>query len=124
MKICGTVIPGDGRGRQLGFPTANLAPARGQKPLAPGVYAGFATGAGLRKPYPSAIHVGPRPTFPGSAPTIEAHLLDFSGDLYGQELCLEITKKLRDIQKFDTIEALQKAIADDCASVRELFSHS
>ena len=83
-SVRGVVVRGDGRGRQLGFPTANLSVGEREKLIPPqGIYAVRAL---LRSgTYAGALHLGPRPTFEGSPPTIELHLLDFEGDLYGEE---------------------------------------
>jgi riboflavin kinase / FMN adenylyltransferase len=119
MKLCGTVISGDGRGRGLGFPTANLDIQKGVDIPAPGVYAGQAIVG--ETPYKAAIHIGPRPTFADATSTVEAHILDFSADIYNQTICLVIIHKLRDIEKFDTIEALQTAIEADCRTTRSMI---
>ncbi|MBI1834067.1 MAG: riboflavin kinase [Candidatus Andersenbacteria bacterium] len=117
MQLCGTVIRGEGRGKDLGFPTANIETSDSIPDS--GVYAGIAT-IGTEQ-YLAAIHIGPRPTFDDLRPTLEAHLLDFSKDLYGKEVCIDIRQKLRGVKKFDTIEALRQAIENDCAAVRKLL---
>lgn len=122
MKLYGTVIHGQGRGADLGFPTANLKLETGQAIPETGVYAGLAQLADEPNPRLAAIHIGPRPTFQEQDATVEAHLLDFSGDLYGKSMCLDIRAKLRDVEKFDSIEALQQAIAHDCEQTRELLN--
>lgn len=119
MKVCGTVIRGHGRGATLGFPTANIKVDNDQNIPEAGVYAGFAYIGG--DSHLAAIHIGPRPTFAEHDPTVEAHVLDFSQDLYGQSMCLDILHKLRDVEKFDTIEALKTAIKQDCATTRQLL---
>lgn len=118
MKLCGTVIAGDGRGATLGFPTANLSIEKAEHIPPPGVYAGRVIVADVA--YKAAVHIGPRPTFNDATPTVEAHILDFSANIYDQTVCLTIAEKLRDIEKFDTIEALQAAIESDCQKVRAL----
>ena len=120
MKLCGIVISGNGRGAALGFPTANLAVEKGSDVPSPGVYAGLAIVD--TKTYRAAIHIGPRPTFDDATPTVEAHILDFDATIYGQSICIDIREKLRDIEKFDTIQALQAAIEFDCDKVRERIS--
>lgn len=120
MKICGTVISGDGRGKELGFPTANIKPEKIEEKPSPGVYAGRAIVNNIT--YRAAIHIGPRPTFEDATPTIEAHILDFTEDIYGESICITLDDKLRDVEKFDTIQALQAAIESDCQSVRERIS--
>ena len=62
---------------------------------------------------PGLLHLGPRPTFPGFAPTIELHLLDWSGDLYGDHLRVEVVDRIRDIRPFPSVEALIDAIRGD-----------
>ena len=120
MRVSGTVIRGDGRGRLLGFPTANISPESVHE-LEAGVYAGYATTEDNRI-HLAAIHIGPRPTFEGAKPTTEAHLLDFDEMIYDTNLTLDIKHKLRDIEKFDTIEALQEAIQNDCTKVRSTLT--
>ena len=118
-KVCGPVIQGDKRGQELGFPTANVEVEHTQAPD-PGVYAGFALVNQVT--YLAAIHIGPRPTFNDQTHTVEAHILDFSQDIYGMDICLILEQKLRDVEKFDTIEALQAAITQDCNAVRKTLS--
>ena len=126
FELEGTVVRGAARGRTLGFPTANLAP---ETELAPrvGIYAARARvcdGPDDATAHVAAVSVGRNPTFEGpSAPvTIEAHLLDFTGDLYGRRLRLEMIDWLRDEQKFDSAEALIAQIGADVARVRALMS--
>ncbi len=115
--ICGQVFGGDKIGRQLGFPTANLDIAKLVLPPN-GVYAGCAKVAG--KFYRVALNVGLRPTVAVAQPQlrVEAHLLDFSGDLYGTELELEVGDQLRTEKKFSSVAELQAQIARDVAAVR------
>lgn len=116
-----TVVKGEGQGRELGFPTANLSPDTDQK-LVPreGIYAATAR---LRDGTHviGALHVGPRPTFEGLGPSIELHILDFDRDLYGEPLELHFCRRLRDIVAFDSADALVDAMRDDVRRVRELF---
>jgi len=116
--ICGRVIEGDKIGRKLGFPTANLEIR--ELVLPPnGVYAGLTRLQG--KSYQVALNIGLRPTLASSQSQlrVEAHVLDFSGDLYGQELEVEITGKLRDERKFNSAKELQEQIARDIDSIRK-----
>jgi riboflavin kinase/FMN adenylyltransferase len=118
--ISGRVIAGDGVGRKLGFPTANLdAPGLVLPPN--GVYLGLAKIG--KKSQPVALNIGFRPTLAASGPRlrVEAHLLDFTGDLYGQELEIEIGEKLRDEQKFGSLEELKVQIARDIAEAKQRF---
>ncbi len=120
--VQGEVVRGDGRGRTLGFPTANLAvwPKR----LIPkaGVYACYAEVAG--RVHPAVVNIGTRPTFASQAapPRIEAHLLDFSGELYGQKLTLQFVARLRDERRFPSPEALAAQINRDIEVAREHLS--
>jgi len=118
--ISGRVITGDGVGRKLGFPTANLD--AGGLVLPPnGVYLGLAK---IRKKSRQvALNIGFRPTLATGGPQlrVEAHLLDFTGDLYGQELEIEIGEKLRDERKFGSLEELKAQIARDVARAKKRF---
>jgi riboflavin kinase/FMN adenylyltransferase len=116
----GRVVRGTGRGKQLGFPTANVQPE--QKCLVPpaGVYAAYATVGKQR--YLAAVNVGVRPTFGGHERTIEVHLLDFEGDLYGQDLSVQFVERLRDERRFPDEQALRSQIALDIARAREVLT--
>jgi riboflavin kinase / FMN adenylyltransferase len=115
FQLCGEVTRGDQRGRELGFPTANLVPDETMACPGHGVYACLADGR------PAAVSVGVRPTFQtGRGELIEAYLLDFDGDLYGQTLCLEFLARLRGERRFDTPEALIEQMHRDVAQTREL----
>lgn len=116
-SICSAVMKGDGRGRTLGFPTANLqTPSPDQLIPGEGVYAGKVTVD--QKVYPAAISIGKTPTFDGDYLRIEAHLLGFSGDLYDREIRVEFHHRLRDQKKFDSPESLKKQLHLDIESVR------
>jgi riboflavin kinase/FMN adenylyltransferase len=119
----GVVVQGDKRGRLLGFPTANVeVPSRVCLP-ADGVYAGWYERAdGTR--HPCAINLGRRPTFYEHADSslLEAHLLDFDGDLYGEEARIRFTNFLRSERKFDGIDALVAQLGNDVAHARELLT--
>lgn len=118
----GTVIEGDGRGHQLGWPTANLALAS-ELPPAPGVYVAEAIGAD-DDGRPAAVNVGVRPTVDPhrTDPVVEAHLLDFQGDLYGRRLELRLLRRLRGEEKFADLDALKAQIGRDVEAVREYFA--
>jgi riboflavin kinase/FMN adenylyltransferase len=118
--ISGRVVAGDGVGRKLGFPTANLDTAGLVLPPN-GVYLGLAKIG--EKPQPAALNIGFRPTLAtgGSQLRVEAHLLDFSGDLYSRELEIEIGEKLRDERKFGSFEELKAQIARDVAGAKRRF---
>jgi riboflavin kinase/FMN adenylyltransferase len=118
--IDGTVVRGDGRGRAIGFPTANL---HTDNELVPpdGVYATIATIGGAV--HASVTNIGLRPTFgPAPAPVVETHLLDVNRELYGQALRLSFVLRMRDERAFPDVEALRAQIAADCRHARELFS--
>jgi riboflavin kinase/FMN adenylyltransferase len=115
--VRGLVVKGDGRGRERGFPTANLwVPVNGKLIPPPGVYA---VRAGVKQgTHGGAIHIGPRPTFAGSRPTIELHLLDFDGDLYGQEIRVEFIRHLREVHPFSSASALVEQLKLDVEATR------
>ena len=110
--VRGVVVQGDRRGRDLGFPTANLELDPDQ-PLPPkGIYAGVALG------HRAAISIGVNPHFGGDVLRVEAHLLDFDGDLYGRRIALELWAWLRDERAFASLAELVAAIAEDVAATR------
>ena len=112
----GRVVVGDRRGRTLGFPTANLHLRPGLLLPADGVYAVTAEVGG--RPHPGVLNIGVRPTFGGRRRTIEVHLLDFAGDLYGHWLVVELVERLRGEVSFSGPDALRAAIAADVARAR------
>ena len=115
--LAGEVVRGDQVGRQLGFPTANLA-VPGLVLPAPGVYVATTNVAALRRT--AVVNLGHRPTLaqPEPALRVEAHLLDFDGDLYGQELELVFTRRLRNELKFASLDDLREQIGRDVAAAR------
>jgi riboflavin kinase/FMN adenylyltransferase len=114
--VDGTVVPGAGRGKALGFRTANLRTPDGILLPGRGVYAGRATvGDDV---WPAAVNVGINPTFGGEPLHVEAHLLDFDGDLGGKVLAVEFWERLRDEVPFDSPEALADQIRSDVATTR------
>ncbi len=123
FDVQGEVVHGDDRGASLGWPTANLGLDPTLVPPPRGVYAGRAElSDGLS--YPAAVNVGVNPTFggdPASTPIrLEAYLLDFEGDLYGQTIRIELWKRLRDEERFDSAGALTAQIAKDVDATRQL----
>jgi riboflavin kinase/FMN adenylyltransferase len=119
-SLQGFVIHGKHRGRELGFPTANLSIADPEKMLPlEGIYAVFGW-VGERK-VPGLLHLGPRPTFPGDPPTVELYLMDFSEDLYGRELRIDLVHRLRDIQPFESVETLIAQMREDEKAGRVLL---
>ncbi|NNK62654.1 MAG: bifunctional riboflavin kinase/FAD synthetase, partial [Gemmatimonadetes bacterium] len=114
------VIRGDGRGRSIGFPTANLGGLPPDKALPPaGVYA--VRGSVRTGTFDGALHLGPRPTFPGAVPSVELHLLDFDGNLYGEEVRVDFVDRLRDVRPFESVEALVQQLHRDVARAREIL---
>jgi riboflavin kinase/FMN adenylyltransferase len=117
----GVVVPGHRRGRQLGWPTANVDVDGGALPP-DGIYAGLVTVAGLGGgPFPAAVSVGSNPTFAGTTRTVEAHLLDFHGDLYGRRVRVEARQWLRATAAFGSVVDLLAAVTDDVARTRALI---
>ena len=119
-SITGKVVYGDQRGRGLGAPTANMELHRLRAPLS-GVYvvevAGIADGA-----LPGVANVGTRPTIGDSIrANLEVHVLDFDGQLYGKSLTVTFREKIRDEQKFESLDELQQQIHKDIAYGREFF---
>ncbi len=143
LEVTGEVVHGAGRGRTLGIPTANVKP-EGELLPSPGIYAGRAVllpdadadayagypapSAGVRPPaagesHPCALSIGTNPTFKGSgALSVEAHLLDFAGDIYGRRVRLEIVHRLRDEQRFESTAALIAQIQADIADTRKVMA--
>jgi riboflavin kinase/FMN adenylyltransferase len=115
FTLAGEVVHGDKRGRELGYPTANLVPKDGFVTPGHGVYACL---AGDR---PAAVNIGVRPTFvTGRGELIEAYLLDFDGDLYGERLELAFLKRLRGEKRFDSVDALIAQMDRDADATRAL----
>ena len=120
-QICGQVVHGDERGGRIGIPTCNLAAWQEQKLPAGGVYACWAEIDNQR--LRAVTNIGLRPTFQSEHPhvTVEAHLLDFSGDLYDRELCLGFAQRIRGEMRFETVDALVKQIRMDITLARRLL---
>jgi riboflavin kinase/FMN adenylyltransferase len=118
--VSGLVVPGDRRGRTIGIPTANLAVPAGKLIPANGVYACKAWVDG--RPWAAATNIGIRPTFDGHGQTlhVEAHLLDFSGDLYDRSISLDFIERLRGEKRFDDVQALIHQIKFDIQQTREI----
>ena len=119
-SLHGLVVRGDQRGRTLGFPTANLevrGGGEGGKLIpAPGIYA--ARGTVRSQTYDGALHVGPRPTFHGSPPTIELYLMDFAEEIYGQEVRVDFVEYLREVRPFESSQALIEQMKEDVERAR------
>ncbi|HEX2028305.1 MAG TPA: bifunctional riboflavin kinase/FAD synthetase [Nitriliruptorales bacterium] len=116
----GVVVRGDRRGRRLGVPTLNVEVPPILAFPANGVYAGHVTTPAGR--FAAVTSVGTRPTFGGDTVTVESHLLDFDGDLYGAHVEVEFAHRLRDEVRFDSVSALVAAMHDDIARGRELLA--
>jgi riboflavin kinase/FMN adenylyltransferase len=112
-EVEGIVVRGDGRGRELGFPTANLDVPAGLLVPPDGVYAGWSH---ERR---AAVSIGTNPHFDGVERRVEAHLLDFDDDLYGERLLVELWSRIREQRRFDSLEDLVAAIDDDVERTRE-----
>jgi riboflavin kinase/FMN adenylyltransferase len=117
--LTGTVICGQKLGRKLGTPAANLTLPQGLCPLPFGVYICRAKAPGID--CPAVTNMGIRPTVNGDHVTVEPWLLDFEGDLYGQELTLEIYRYLRPEQKFASLEALRREIIKNAEQTLRYF---
>lgn len=111
-EVEGIVVRGDGRGRKLGFPTANLDVPTSLLVPPDGVYAGWA------RDRRAAVSIGTNPHFDGTERRVEGHLLDFDGDLYGDRLVVELWAPLREQRRFDSLEELVRAIGDDVERTR------
>ena len=120
--VDGRVVSGDGRGRELGVPTANLE-VRNESQPANGVYAGWARSREGGR-WPCVVNVGTRPTFGGRAASIEAHLLGFDGDLYGCELRLWFARRLREERRFSGSVELVEQIRRDVLAARAILERA
>ncbi len=120
FHLTGTVVLGAQRGRTIGFPTANIQPWDELLLPVNGVYATYAYLNG--KSIPAATNIGIRPTVDGQKVSVESHLLDFDGDLYGQEISLDLIRRIRPEKKFNGLDELKAQIAKDVDTIRELLS--
>ncbi|HEV2787608.1 MAG TPA: bifunctional riboflavin kinase/FAD synthetase [Solirubrobacteraceae bacterium] len=122
FTLAGEVVHGDERGRELGYPTANLIPDAAYVTPGHGVYAARAVVA-TGETYAAAVSIGVRPTFvTGRGELIEAYLLGFSGDLYGTELQISFLKRLRGEKRFDSVDALVAQMALDVDAAQALHA--
>ncbi|MET9200733.1 bifunctional riboflavin kinase/FAD synthetase [Gordonia sp. NPDC003585] len=130
-RVEGVVVRGDGRGRELGFPTANVAPPMYAAIPADGVYAAWFTvlGAGPvvgqvapGERYQAAVSVGTNPTFSGRTRTVEAFVLDASADLYGQHVAVDFVSRIRAMEAYSSVDALIDAIAADVDKTRAILT--
>ena len=120
-RVHGVIVRGDRRGREIGFPTANLEPLPWSAIPADGIYAGHLVRG--KELLPAAISIGTNPTFAGDERRVEAYVLDFDGDLYGEHVGLSFTRRLRDTVRFDTVDALVDQMHLDVERTRELLGH-
>lgn len=118
-SIRGPVVRGDRRGRELGFPTANIAVTPDRALPAFGVYATWAYLGESR--YASATNIGRRPHFDGEAVSVETFIMDFDGDIYGRTLKIELVERISPEMKFETLDQLKAKIADDVARARGIL---
>lgn len=120
-SLRGWVVRGEGRGRKLGFPTANLKlPHPGKLLPPPGIYAVW--GVLRQGRFAGALHLGPRPTFRGSPPSVELHLMDFSGDIYGREIRVDFVRFLRPVVGFSSAAALVEQMEEDVREAAEVLN--
>ncbi|MDV6305913.1 bifunctional riboflavin kinase/FAD synthetase [Gordonia amicalis] len=130
-RVEGVVVRGDGRGRDLGYPTANVAPPMYAAIPADGVYAAWFTILGVGpavgevlpgERYQAAVSVGTNPTFSGRTRTVEAFVLDKNADLYGQHVAVDFVHRIRGMVQFDGIDDLVTAMGDDVTKTREILA--
>jgi riboflavin kinase / FMN adenylyltransferase len=124
LMIEGRVVAGERRGRALGYPTANLRPPAKRALWPPaGIYAVRARAPDRREDWRDAVaSLGWRPTFGGRDLVLEVHLFDYEADLYGQWLCCAFVERLRDEERFETVEALRLQMARDCVRARTVLT--
>jgi riboflavin kinase / FMN adenylyltransferase len=125
-RVDGVVVRGDRRGRDMGFPTANVETPPFTAIPADGVYAGYLVtrdprSGASRERFPAAISVGSNPTFQGSRRTVEAYVLDFDGDLYGEHVGVEFVQRLRPMAAFPDVDALLVAMTKDVTETRAVL---
>lgn len=132
-RVEGVVVRGDGRGKGLGFPTANVAPPMHSAIPADGVYAAWFTVLGHGpvmgtvipgERYQAAVSVGTNPTFSGRTRTVEAFVLDTAADLYGQHVAVDFVARIRGQEKFDSVEDLVQAMHRDTDKARSILRES
>lgn len=117
MNLTGKIVHGEGRGARIGFPTLNI---EGSFPgLEQGVYAVWVTLPAGR--FKGAMNYGPQPTFEDAHIRVEVFLLGFEGDVYGETATVEVVKKIREVRKFESVEALKKQIEEDVKVVRNVL---
>ncbi|MBJ2117700.1 MULTISPECIES: bifunctional riboflavin kinase/FAD synthetase [Proteus] len=120
-SVCGRVVHGNELGRTIGFPTANIPMKRLVAPVK-GVYAVDVYLSDNQSPLPGVANIGSRPTVKGKGVQLEVHLIDVNMDLYGRRIDVVLRKKLRNEQRFASLDALKQQIADDVATARDFLS--
>ena len=119
-SISGYVVRGDGRGKLLGYPTANIQPGNDKKIIpADGVYAVTVLAGGFPNELPGMLNVGTNPTFDGKKRTIEVNIFDFNADLYGKEITVFFHERIRGENKFNGVEALKAQLQLDMQNVKK-----
>ncbi|HIF01104.1 MAG TPA: bifunctional riboflavin kinase/FAD synthetase [Planctomycetes bacterium] len=118
-SVSGNVVRGAGRGRDLGFPTANIVAIEVMSP-ADGVYAGVTVIGGTS--YRVAVSIGPNPTFSDESHKVECHVLDFTGNLYEAAFCVDLVSEIRSLHPFEDAESLTRQITADIARCREIVA--
>ncbi len=129
-RVEGVVVHGERRGRDLGFPTANIAPPEHAAIPGDGVYAAWFTVLGDKETddirvgerYAASVSVGTNPTFSGRNRTVEAYVLDVNADLYGMHVAVDFVSRLRGMAAYDGVDALIEAISDDVERTRTILS--
>src|SRR6266540_367937 len=119
-RLEGVVVRGDRRGKEIGFPTANLLTRPDAAVPADGVYAAWLVRDVQR--LPAAVSIGTNPTFSGRERRVEAYVLDFDDDLYGERVALDFVERLRDMQRYSGVEPLIAQIREDIVRTREVLS--
>jgi riboflavin kinase/FMN adenylyltransferase len=125
-RVDGVVVVGDRRGRDMGFPTANVETPPFTAIPADGVYAGHLVtrdprSGASRERFPAAISVGTNPTFQGSRRSVEAFVLDWDGDLYGEHVAVEFAERLRAMARFPDVDALRAEMTQDVVRTRAVL---
>jgi len=119
-RMSGRVVPGQRLGRDLGYPTANVHIKRRQSAVM-GIFAVRVSGV-AEQPLDAVASVGTRPTFAGTKPVLEVHIFDFDQDIYGRYIHVDFVARLRDEEKFDSVEALVEQMHLDSAQAREILA--
>jgi riboflavin kinase/FMN adenylyltransferase len=122
-RVEGVVVRGDARGREIGYPTANLQTPRWAAIPADGIYAGRLVRA-KGEVLGTSISIGTNPTFAGTERRVEAYVLDFSGDLYGERVGLDFLARLRGTERYDSVEALVTQIGRDVENTRAVLAEA